>query len=265
MNPYEVLGVANNATPEEIKAAYRKLAMKHHPDQHGGSEEATAKFQEIQAAYDMLRADKPKREQQHQHRQPPPGWTFHFGGGDPSSMFEEMIRRHQEAAMHAEMIYQAYTEITLEEAFSGCEREFNLPNGQTITVAIPAGIEHGQYITLKDAITEDKDTKKGTLRIVVRVHTHPTFERYGSLLTSKAEVGILDAILGCEKEITTITGQTIRIKLPPNTKPGTVITVPGEGMPVPNQDGARGDLQVLIFVNFREFSEEERKILEQLR
>lgn len=266
MNPYEVLGVATSATPAEVKTAYRKMAKQHHPDQHGGSEDAKRKFQEIQAAYDMLRDDKPQqqRQQHNQHQQSNSGWSFHFGGGDPSQMFEEMMRQHHEAMRRATPMYQAYIEITLEEALTGVQRDFTLPNMETIKIDVPAGIDHGQAFVLADAVPAHDGMQAGSLQIVIRLHRHTTFGRQGSDLITKVEIDILDAILGCEKEITTLSGEKVRIKLAPNTKPDTVVRISQHGMPVMHSS-TRGDLHAHVMVVFREFTEEQRKVLEQLR
>jgi DnaJ-class molecular chaperone len=258
MNPRAVLGVAQDATPEQIKSAYRKLAMQHHPDQHGGSETATQKFQEIQAAYDMLRDDKPQSRQQQQQRDPFQGM---HNPQDIHDMFAEMFRRQQQ--MNA--TYHAFSEITLQQAFEGCRVSFNLPNGANYDVDIPKGVNDNQSMIVQGAGgKENAQQPPGNLQVTIRVRPDPVFGRQGINLLCKVDVDILDAILGCDKEIKTFTGEKITIVVPPNSAPNTVITVKGEGMTILNSPN-RGDLLVHLMVAFREFTPAQREILKQLK
>lgn len=260
MDPHAVLGVARSATPEEIKSAYRKLAKEHHPDRHGGSEDAKARFQEIQNAYDALRADKPRPQAEQQQRD--------FHSTNAHDMFEEMMRRHFHGAGFSHesrhTVMHAYLEVTLEQAFTGCQSDFRLPHGmgvETVKVDIPAGVQHNE--ALVHQINENGVNV--TLQIVIRMRQHQNFARQGDDLLCRLDVEFLDAILGCRTTATTLTGEEIEVEVPPNSGPHTVIRVAGHGMPVRGNPSQRGDLHVHLGVLFREFTEEERAVLAQLR
>lgn len=256
MNSYQILGVAETATPDEIKAAYRKMAMKHHPDQHNGSDEAKLKFQEVQNAYDELRSDGKRKQYNTQN-------PFE-GMGGVHDMFDQMFRQHfhQQPTNHD---YHAFSEITLLRAFEGCKVEFHLPTGKSVQVDVPKGVHDGQTIVFHGAGGIDNpNLPPGNLNIVIRIKPNSTFGRQGDDIVSKVDVDLLDAILGCSKEIKSLLGETIKIDIPPNSKPQSTIRVPGQGMPIQNSD-ARGDMLIYLMVEFKEFSEEERSVLATLR
>ncbi len=256
MNAYNVLGIKPGASADDIKGAYRKLAKEHHPDRHGGSDEAKKKFQEIQSAYDMLRNDKSKSQ----------GEAHPYAGAgtvDLHAMFEQMFRQHQfhQSQMHA--TYHAFAEITLRQAFDGCQVSFNLPNGKTFVLDIPKGVAEGQMFTIQ-GVADDNGKAVGTLQVVVRIQPSPDYARRGLDLMCKVEVDLIDSLVGCTKEVTNIDGEKISVTIPPNSTPQSSVTITGKGMPVPGTEN-RGNLQVFLNIEFRHFDEKEIKILKRLQ
>jgi DnaJ-class molecular chaperone len=265
MNPHKVLGVAPNATPSEIKTAYRKLVKEHHPDRNGGSESSARKFQEVQSAYDMLRADKkPKQQAQdqqgfhqnfHQH-----GFHFSF---DMDQMFNHMREHVGNPSMHAQV------EISLEQAFKGCTVDFKIGTQggapRDVVVSIPAGIGHGQTVRVKGVAGQpNPNHPPGDLMVTVLVRRHPIFHRLGMTLLTQIDVDLIDMLTGTEVEIPLLEGGTQKLVIMPNSSPDSVYSLVGKGMAVPNSS-SRGDLQVKLNPRFRNFTQEQLEVLRSLK
>lgn len=256
MTPHEILGVATDATPSEIKSAYRKLAMKHHPDRNQGSEESAKRFQEIQDAYDAVRTDKPRTQQQHSHH-PNHGHSMH----DMHDIFEQFFRRQQ----MGNPSMQAACDISLEQAFEGCSMRFNVPSGDTVAVDIPAGVEHGQVLRVPEgAGAPNPDYPAGDLNIIVRIMAHETFHRHGMTLMTTFPLDVLDMICGSKQKMKTITGDEVEFEVPENSTPDASIVVKGQGM---NRVGGkdRGDLIIHLHPLFKEFSDKQMKALKRVQ
>lgn len=231
MDHYSTLGVSRDASPDDIKRAYRKLASQNHPDRGGD----TAKFQQIQAAYDTLS----DAERRHQYDNPipqgfPGGFSFNFGQGlDPFSDFINQFTRQQR-------VYTAQVTITLEQLATQntIELQFQTEHGlKMITASIPPNVQDGQRVRYGGIIPD------GPLDIIFRVHPHPKFQRNGVDITETIEVNIWDLILGTRIHITTIRGQQVEVNILPKTAPGATLRLAGLGLDNSNH---RGDHFLLI-------------------
>lgn len=256
---YEILGVSPQATDDQIKKAYRKLAREHHPDRVQGPEKAgaEARFKEIAAAYDTL-SDGEKRKSYDQMRQFGAGFGqggFHQGpihrgfGQDsygpfrprpssaPGAGFEDIfasmfgnLRFEEEAPSETSV------DISLEDAARGATREVtNLATGRRFRVKIPPGIEHLGKV------------RAGQTVVTVRIQPHPLFRREGGDLHLELPVTFWEAIEGAELEIPTLDG-AIKMKIPPRTPAGKVFRIKGKGMPLLKGD-AHGDLFVKVVIH----------------
>ena len=242
---YQTLGVAKNATPDDIKKAYRRLAAIHHPDKGGD----TAEFQKVQAAYDVL-SDPQKRQQydspnpfQGMHGHPGgPGFGFDFGGPggfqfhtqhfDLNDLFGGMFGQRQQRSHQP--TYRTTVWVTLEQVYNGDEQilQFN-SNGvnETIKIQIPKGVENGQTMRF------DKLIKDSLLIVEFRVHPHHKFERNGLDLYTMQDISVLDLITGTTIKFDTISGKKLDVTIPPKTQPGSTLRVQGEGLPFSNRFG----------------------------
>lgn len=260
MDYYGTLGVSQNATPEEIKKAYRKQAMKHHPDRNNGDD---TKFKQVQAAYDVL-SDPQKRQmvdmgadpnQQHQgggfNRGP---FEFHFGNAPPG--FEDVFSNFGFGGQRQRRKNQTVSlnlAISLEDAFSGkdLDAEVNFPNSgkKIVGISVPPGINSGQQIKYS-GIGDQRftDLPPGDLIVYVHVVDHPEFKRDGDNLILNKRITCWDAILGTTALIKTINGKKLNINIPKGTQPDTVLSCKGEGMPN-IRNGRRGNLLVKISVD----------------
>lgn len=257
MDHYSTLGVDRGASPDDIKRAYRKAAAQHHPDRGGD----TAKFQEVQAAYETL--SDPGKRQQYDNPQPQgfPG-GFHFGGGVPPG-FEDIFNafgggpfgdmfggRRQQPQRNKTLNMQ--TSISLEDAFSGKDLMTTvvLPSGreQLIDIKIPAGINDGTTLRLS-SLGDDTipNIPRGDIHLTVHVHPHHIFQRQGDDLIRTVDVSCIDAMLGKTINVETIDKRMLEIAVKPGTQPGSTLAAVGYGMPNVNDNRFKG--RILIQIN----------------
>ncbi|MBI1745137.1 MAG: J domain-containing protein [Acidobacteria bacterium] len=254
---YQTLGVDRKAGAEELKRAYRKLALKWHPDRNKSSE-AGERFREINQAYEIL-SDSEKRAAYDQFgraafepgarptRQGPYGETytyrthrpkqgaedFEFGGfSDPFSIFEQFFGGSSPFARRETRPTYGIT-IDLLQALRGTEAEISI-NGQRKRVRIPAGVEEGARLRVGDA------------DLVVKLRPDERFTRQGGDLYVNLSIPFTKAILGGVLTVPTIQSE-IKVKVQPGTQPGTLIRLRGQGAPRISEGGL-GDLYVRVQV-----------------
>lgn len=285
---YEVLGVSKSASDDEIKKAYRKLAVKYHPDKNPGDKEAEAKFKEINEAHDVL-SDKQKRARYDQFGHAGVGgaggdpfagggnpfgggfnyngqaFNFDFGGGFDDILgsifgFGGGARRPRRGAN-----YQTTVTLTFEEAIFGTTKTINT-EGKDLKVKIPAGIDDGMSIRLrgKGGPAPEGGTERGDLYVRVRVKSHKHLTREGAIILSEEKISMVDAALGCEIEVETVDGK-ITMKVPAGTQSGTPFKLSGHGVPF-RADGDRGPHIVTIIVETpKNLSRKQKELLEEFK
>ena len=298
---YQVLGVSKNATTDEIKRAYRKQAMKYHPDRNPGNKAAEEKFKEINEAYEVL-SDPKKREKydqlgnsyyEWQQRGGTDGsfrwedWTSgsRRGGArvdmnDLGDIFEEMgfsdffnsifggmgntgsTRRTQTRSSQPLSVEQPVS-ISFLESYLGTQRIFQVGNNK-IEVKIPAGAKTGTKVRVAGAGPK-QGNRKSDLYLVIDVQPDPRFERQGDDLYTEVEIDLTTAVLGGEVTVPTPTGNVL-LKIPAGTQPGQLFRLTGKGMPIMRQPGRFGNLMVKVKVHIpKNLSREQRRLFEQLR
>lgn len=246
MDHYNTLGVNKNASPDEIKQAYRKLASIHHPDKGGD----TSRFQEIQSAYETL-SDPSKKAEYDMPRQPfgshgfnhspfgfnTGGFSFQSGGINIDDIFAQMFNQNRHFNYPT---YKTVVNVTLEQVYNGHEQilHFNTNNGNhTIKVDIPKGIENGTQIKYENLVPN------AVLIIEFRVYEHPKFKRSGLNLESEVEVSVLDLIVGSKIDFTTISGKKFEVAIKPYTQSNTTLRLVGQGL---SNHYSTGDQLLLI-------------------
>jgi curved DNA-binding protein len=263
---YEVLGITKNATQDEVKKAFRKLARKYHPDVAEDKTNAEDKFKELNEAYEVL--GDPEKRQKYDNlgpdkrggrETPPPGYgggesryDYEYTGTGFSDFFEQMFgagarpgagsfysaedgsqaRGGQDA--HADIL------ITLEEALNGTTRtlqlqQINRESGQRelkkTTIRIPKGITEGQLIRCaKLGNPGINGGRAGDLYLHARLERHPDFRVIGTDLYSDLALAPWEAVLGAVVPVRTL-GKEVRIKIPPHTEPGTEFRIKDRGLP----------------------------------
>lgn len=285
---YELLGVKKGASPDEIKKAYRKLAVKYHPDKNPGDKQAEERFKEISEAYAVL-SDPDKKKQYDQFGSD----GFHqrfsqediFRGVDINDLFREMgfgssdafSRIFGGAGGHGGFGFRhgprkgedlgLEVNLTLREAAFGGEKRVGFQRGgqrEDISVKIPAGIEDGSQLRVKGkGGAGAAGAPPGDLYLTIRVGGDPDFIRDGSDLVVERQIRFSEAALGALLDIPTLETPK-RIKVPAGVQSGTRIRLKGCGIPHRGGSG-KGDLYVKIEVKVPELvTGEQKKLLEQL-
>jgi curved DNA-binding protein len=299
---YKILGVSKDASESDIKKAFRKLALKYHPDKNPGNKEAEKKFHDINEANEVL-SDKEKRKKYDQFGQ---DWQHYqgqenrqgaynrggFGGGggakrsyqttfDIDDLFEnsntddffEMLFGHKfsgAAGMGmgggqkgSDAIAEA--PISLEEAYSGTTRMINV-DGHTLKLNIKAGTADGQTLRIPGKGEPGfNGAMAGDLLIKIQIPPHHVFERKNSDLYCSIPVSLYTAILGGSVQLRTLKG-TVNLKIPPESDNGQVLKLSGLGMPVFGKKNSFGDLYAKIDVKLpKHLSEKERNLFKELK
>ena len=291
---YKILGVARGASADEIRGAYRKLAMKYHPDRNPGDKQAEERFKEMNEAYQVL-SDPQKRTRydqlgenysQWQQNGGTPGnfnwgqWTSQqpgvqevnfddlFGGGAFSDFFRSIFGGmgagqpvRGQTRGRAPSIQQPVS-ISLQEAYSGTTRQLQTGN-RRVEVKLPAGARTGTKIRVREAGPAGADGRPSDIYLVMDVAEDPAFERDGNNLHSQVTIDVFKALLGGEVEVKTLTGKVV-LTIPPGTQPEQVFRLAGRGMPQLKDPGVKGDLYVLVKVQIpKGLNARQKSLLEQ--
>jgi len=260
-DPYRILEIERGASEEEIKKAYRKMAVKYHPDKPGGDEE---RFKEIAEAYDQLTNPK------HKAKSNPFSGGFDFN--TYSDIFEQMMndrgwsnafnQRYGNARGRDVM---ASINIPIEDAYYGTKRQINI-GLKSIEIVIPAGIKSGQKLRVKGHGQRgyDSDTN-GDLIVEVRIDDNTNFYIDNAGLHTIVQIDAIDMMLGAESQIK-VFDRSYRFTVPAGTQNGQVLRMKGKGWPVFGRPEERGDLYVTTLVKIpADLTEEEIKAMEKIR
>ncbi len=276
MDYYATLGLRRGASDDEIKKAYRSMAMKHHPDR-GGDEK---KFKEISQAYEFL-SDPNKKQIIDMGGDPnaQPGMSgfnqgpfeFHFNSGNFEDLFGNFgFGGFGQRPMRKNKSLVVTVEVALEDVLSGKDisAEIGVPGGRRkmVTIHIPAGIENGQQIRYEGMGDNSiPDLRPGDLMVNVVIRPHAVFRREGSNIIVDQEISVWDALLGKSINIKTLDNKTLDINIPPGTQPETVLSCRGEGLPNA-RSRIRGNLFVKIKVTLpRSLTVEQQQLIRQIK
>ena len=264
---YQTLGVPRGASDEEIKKAYRTMASKNHPDKGGD----TARFQEIQSAYETL-SDPVKRQQ---HDNPNPfhghpghgGFEFHFGGGGPEDIFQQFFnqagfggrnpfqqhqpRRNKDLRVSLTVSLNS----TLEQQRKTISVQTTKGDRYNVDVDIPRGVNNGstiKYSQMGDNFFES--LTRGDLYVIINVENDDRFEIHGINLVMNLEIDSIDAMLGVDYKIQGIDNKEFNIKIPQGCQFGSKFGLQGQGLYQMNTMH-RGDLIVNVVVKTPMLSE----------
>ncbi|WP_105317745.1 DnaJ C-terminal domain-containing protein [Thermus tenuipuniceus] len=267
---YAILGVPRNATQEEIKRAYKRLARQYHPDVNK-SPEAEERFKEINEAYAVL-SDPEKRKVYDTYGTttpppPPPPGGYDFSGFDVedfSDFFQELFggglfggmgRRRPRRGRDL----RAGLPLTLEEAFRGGEKVVEV-GGRRVSVRIPPGVQEGSLIRL--AGLGGPGEPSGDLLLSVRLLPHPVFRLEGQDLYATLDVPAPIAVVGGKVRAPTLEGP-VEVTIPPRTQAGKKLRLKGKGFPGPH---GRGDLYLEVRVVIPEhLTPEEEELWRKLK
>jgi curved DNA-binding protein len=293
---YKVLGLNKDASQEDIKRAYRKLARKFHPDLNPDNKEAHQTFQQINEANEVL-SDPEMRKKYDQYgeqygerwRQAEDyekarqaqgsfggrdweGYTYSHGQqeGDFSDFFESIFgestgrRRGRGTVKFKGEDYHADLHLKLTDA-AKTHKQVITVNGKNIRITIPAGVEDGQVIRLKGhGGSGVNGGPNGDLYLTFRIANDTSFKRSDSDLYSQVELDLYTAVLGGEVIIDTLNGK-IKLKVPPETQNGTKVRLKGKGLPVYKKEGEHGDLYITYNIKIpTNLTEQQKELFRQL-
>jgi curved DNA-binding protein len=272
MDYYSTLGLKPGASAEDIKRAYRSLAMKHHPDR-GGDEH---RFKEINQAYETLSDPQKKQiidmggDPNHQNNFGPnpfqgdSPFEFHFN----SNSFEDIFNHfgfgfRNQSNIRRNKSFNINVVISLQEVLTGKDisAEVGLPGGRSkiVNISIPPGVETGQQIRYH-GMGDDyvKDSRPGDLIVNVVVEEHKIFRRENDNIVCDKIISVWDAMLGTKIQVDTLDNKKIDILIPPGTQSETVLSCRGEGLPS-LKSKIRGSLLVKIRVEIPRLLTERQK------
>ncbi|MEO8759446.1 MAG: J domain-containing protein [Bacteroidia bacterium] len=294
---YKILGVDKKASQDEIKKAYRVLAVKNHPDKNPGNKEAEERFKSINEANEVLsNAEKRKKYdelgenwQQHEHANSYQNGNPYSGGSgqrssyqggnnegfgndaDFSDFFEQFFAGRAGNSSNRNKAgfkggdYETEMEITLEEAYNGTSRIIQLEN-EKLKITTKPGAYSDQRLRIKGKGAKGSDAQnRGDLFVRIMVKPHTQFIRKGDDLYSTQNIDLYTAVLGGDVMVNTISGQ-VKIKIAEATQNGKTIRLKGKGMPVYEAPATFGDLYVNLNIKMPEkLTDKQRELFEQLK
>lgn len=292
---YKILGVDRKASTDEIRSAYRKLAMKYHPDKNPGDKKAEDKFKEINEAYQVLSDDQKRA---HYDRLGSAYSNFRTTGGRPGDFqwndwfqqqaasgqrgsvddifggaggaggFSDFFRTIFGEAMRSSQArgnpfaqeapgYEQEARISFKESYEGTTRTLQT-NTRKLNVRIPAGVKTGSRVRVAGAGPDGTD-----LYLVIQVDEDDRFEREGGNLTTISTVDIFTLLLGGDADVDTPTGK-VKLSIPAGTQPDQIFRLAGRGMPQLKNPNAKGDLYVKLKVQVPKYlSSKQRELIEE--
>ena len=271
-NPYQVLGLASSASDAEIRAAFRKLAKQYHPDRNPDDARAEEKFKEISAAFDVL-GDKEKRarfdrgeiDEEGRERAYNPfgggsagaGYGGGFGGAhgpggpgagasfeDLGDIFADLFgARRASAARGRDLRYRLDVEFL--DAARGAKKRVTMPDGRTLDLSIPAGVDDGQTLRLKgQGEPGASGGPAGDVYVEIKVKRHAKFERKGDDIHIETPITLKQAVLGGKITVPTIHGD-VTVTAPKYSSSGAVLRLKGRGV-ARGKSSAAGDQYVKL-------------------
>ena len=298
---YKIIGVDKNASQDEIKKAYRKLAMKYHPDRNQDNKKAEEKFKQITEANEVL-SDPEKRKKYDtlgsnwkQYQSQGQGFEdfySHFGSSGRgaqysysgniddlfgnisgfSDFFESFFGRSGAAAGRTQSVrsrkgqdFEATLYIPLIETFNGTTKEISV-GGKRVRVKISPGTKDGKKLRLKGLGNDGMNGgEKGDLYLTLKIEKDPYFDLDENNLYYDLYVDLYTAVLGGKKQVITLGGKTINITIPKGTDSGKVLRLKGLGFPTSENSKIYGDLLVRIKVELpQNLTKEEKELFEKL-
>jgi len=276
---YRLLGVEEKATDEEIKKAYRKLAIKYHPDKNPDNKIAEEKFKELSSAYEIL-SNKDKRSQYDVSRFMSNQHDFGDWGGIPYDIIREDLR-----GTGFEGTFEKYyggpfsqnkvrgpdirleLKITFEDAYNGTTVAINV-TGEIINVIIEKGIYDNHKLRFKGKGAQhpfNTSLPKGDMIVIVRILKSDIFERVNDNIITDVDLPLFIAVLGGKVTIPMPDGKA-RINIPELTQQNALLKLKGKGMPIYKSDGKYGDLYAKINVKLpRELTKEQKKLFNKIK
>ena len=288
---YKTLGVDKNASKNDIKKAYRKLARKHHPDLNPNDKEAELQFKKINEANEVLSNEENRKkydkygenwqhgeaheQAQREHRESQQNYqrasgSQDFGNGEYSDFFESMFGgggnygNNRSSARFRGQDFNATLQLNLKDVYTTEKRVLTV-NGKNIRLTIPAGVTNGQIIKIKGKGGEGVNGgPNGDLLIEFNITNNTDFKRDGSNLYKTINLGLYKAVLGGEVTIDTFDGK-VKLNVKELTQNDTRVKLKGKGFPKYKKDGEFGDLYITYTIELpKKISDKQKELFEEL-
>jgi DnaJ-class molecular chaperone len=267
-DPYAILGVKRDASPEQIQKTYRKLARKLHPDLNPGNTEAEEQFKNVSRAYDLLndpekraRFDRGEidisgveRPRQRSYRDVSEPFADHayasdagFADFEVDDLLSEIFGRRGRSDVRRRGADTRYhLDLDFLDAVNGATRSVTLPDGTTLDVRIPPGTRDGQTLRLRGKGEPGRNgTPSGDALIAIGVRPHPVFRLAGDDIHFEQGVPLHAAVLGGRIAVSAPSGP-VTLTIPKWSTSGKVLRLKGKG--VPRSDGTAGDAYVTLLI-----------------
>jgi DnaJ-class molecular chaperone len=262
MDYYSILGVSRNASEQDIRKAYKKQSMQHHPDR-GGDEE---QFKKINEAYSTLKD--PIKRQQYDNPQPQFNFnTSNMGGFEDifAHAFGQGFARQQRprnADVNIKVVLDFEEQLTGKSIIAA----YRLKNGQEerVDLEIPPGVKHGDKIRYDSLGDNSLPGKRGDLFVIINVKRKHGWRRSNDDIVVVQKVNCLDLITGTTVQVSTLSGNKIDLKIPKGTKNNTTFNVPGYG--IPNlRSGVKGNMLITIDAEIPILNDEQIDAINKLK
>lgn len=284
---YKILELNNTASQDEVKKAYRKLARKYHPDLNPNNKEAEKKFKEINEANEVLSnaenrkkydqygkdwkhadAFEAEKKQQKQSRRNTGQQFRNDDTGNFSDFFESMFGGQESQYNQTKFRGQdlnAELHFKLSDVYKTQKQELSI-NNKKIRITIPAGIENGQTIKISGHGSPGfNGGPNGDLYITFKIENDTQFKRDGNNLYKNEEIDLYTALLGGDIVVNTFDGK-VKLKVAPETQPGTTVKLKGKGFPLYKKENTYGDLFITYQVKLpTQLSTEEKELFSKLK
>ena len=277
---YEILGVDRKAPSEEIKKAYRKLAVKYHPDKNPGDKAAEERFKEASNAYSVLSDPEKRRMYDTRGHAGVEGMGFEgftnmddifanfndiFGrtayGGFGDAFGDVFGPQRQTTRRYRGRDHRINVSISFADAVNGTQKEVSI-QGKNINFKIPPGIKDGQTLRVRGQGESIGAGESGDLLVKISIESHPTLSRDGLDLVTDVQVPMTTAALGGSVRVETLT-ENVEVKIPQGAQPGQQLRLRGKG--ITDVGGRKGDLRVRLVVDIpKTLTREQKDLLKKL-
>ena len=259
-DPYQVLGVSREATPDAIRKVYRKLAKASHPDLHPGDKAAEHRFKAIAIAYGIVGDEKkralfdsgkidatgaeiheqPRHQSYREHAESHPDFKYqrqwNGAGLDEADILSSLFRQHSRARERGDDVHYTIA-VDFIDAVLGAKKRVVMADGRTLDVTIPAGLKDGQVLRLRGLGEPGRGgAVAGDVLVEVHVSPHPDFTRDGNTIRSVLPVTLAQALAGARLPVATVSG-TVNLAIPKGSNTGTLLRLRGKGVAAKTGNG----------------------------